>query len=117
MCKDRENKEGQGVEERLGRTTRYMEEVKRIGASMKKEDLLLVKRRVMQIVAELEDIRDILLDSVKDSLSPRQLSVLDNEEEELETDPSVQFLDAIASLEIPYIQVTPSLRHRVLIIF
>jgi len=91
MCKDRENKEGQGVEERLGRTTRYMEEVKRIGASMKKEDLLLVKRRVMQIVAELEDIRDILLDSVKDSLSPRQLSVLDNEEEELETDPSVQF--------------------------
>merc|ERR1712098_74938 len=64
--------------------------VKKIGASMKEEDILLVKRRVMQIIAELEDIRDILLDSVKDSLSPRQLSVLDKEEEEL-TDPSVQF--------------------------
>merc|ERR1712002_625605 len=67
-----------------------MEEVKKIGASMKEEDILLVKRRVMQIIAELEDIRDILLESVKDSLSPRQLSVLDKEEEEL-TDPSVQF--------------------------
>merc|ERR1712002_1023698 len=67
-----------------------MEEVKKIGASMKEEDILLVKRRVMQIIAELEDIRDILLDSVKDSLSPRQLSVLDKGEEEL-TDPSVQF--------------------------
>jgi len=86
-----ENKEVQGLEERLGRTTRYMEEVKRIGTSMKKEDISLVKRRVMQIIAELEDIRDILLDSVKGSLSPRQLSVLDNEEEDLETDPSVQF--------------------------
>merc|ERR1719431_1110948 len=90
MCKDMESKEVQGLEERLGRTTRYMEEVKRIGTSMKKEDVSLVKRRVMQIIAELEDIRDILLDSVRGSLSPRQLSVLDNEED-LETDPSVQF--------------------------
>merc|ERR1719431_1833723 len=91
MCKDMENKEAQGLEEMLGRTTRYMEEVKRIGTSMKKEDISLMKRRVMQIIAELEDIRDVLLDSVKGSLSPRQLSVLDNEEEDLETDPRVQF--------------------------
>merc|ERR1719431_30939 len=91
MCKNMENKEVRGLEERLGRTTRYMEEVKRIGTSMKKEDISLMKRRVLQIIAELEDIRDILLDSVKGSLSPRQLSVLDNEEEDLETDPSVQF--------------------------
>ena len=94
MCRSEQNKdgeEGQEVEEKLGRTTRYMQEVKKISASMKKEDLLLVKRRVMQIIAELEDIRDILMDSVKDKLSPRQLSVLDINQDELETDPSVQF--------------------------
>ena len=79
------------VEEKLGRTSRYMQEVRNIGSSMKKEEILLGKRRVMQIIAELEDIRDILVDSVKDSLSPRQLSVLDYEEEDSEADPSVQF--------------------------
>merc|ERR1712013_599091 len=79
------------VEEKLGRTTRYMQEVRNIGSSMKKEEILLGKRRVMQIIAELEDIRDILVDCVKDSLSPRQLSVLDYKEEDSETDPSVQF--------------------------
>merc|ERR1711942_200283 len=78
------------VEEKLGRTTRYMQEVRNIGSSMKKEEILLGKRRVMQIIAELEDIRDILVDCVKDSLSPRQLSVLDYEEEDSEADPSVQ---------------------------
>merc|ERR1712126_713529 len=61
------------------------------GRSQYEGDILLVKRRVMQIIAELEDIRDILIDSVKDSLSPRQLSVLDCEEASSETDPSVQF--------------------------
>merc|ERR1712034_285751 len=68
-----------------------MQEIKKIGASLKKEDIQLVKRRVRQIIAELEDIRDMMLDSVKDSLSPRQLSVLDKEEEWLGADPSVQF--------------------------
>ena len=94
MCNGEQNNngdEGQGVEEKLGRTTRYMREVKKIGASMKNEDILLVKRRVMQIIAELEDIRDILMDSVRDKLSPRQLSVLDIDQEEVDTDPSVQF--------------------------
>ena len=94
MCNGEQNNlgdEGQGVEEKLGRTTRYMREVKNISASMKKEDILLVKRRVMQIIAELEDIRDILMDSVRDKLSPRQLSILDIDQEEVDTDPSVQF--------------------------
>ena len=94
MCRSEQNKdgeEGQEVGEKLGRTTRYMQEVKKISASMKKEDLLLVKRRVIQIIAELEDIRDILMDSVKDKLSPRQLSVLDIDQDQLDKDPSVQF--------------------------
>jgi hypothetical protein len=94
MCRSEQNKdddEGQKVEEKLGRTTRYMHEVKEIGVSMKEEDLRLVKRRLVQIVAELQDIRDTLMDIVKDKLSPRQMSVLDIDQEELETDPSVQF--------------------------
>jgi len=94
MQEDQENRSGHDikeVEEKLGRTTTYMQEVRKLGSSMKKEEVLLGKRRVMQIIAELEDIRDILVDSVKDSLSPRQLSVLDCEEESSETDPSVQF--------------------------
>merc|ERR1712013_845090 len=88
---DRNRDDIKEVEEKLGRTTRYMQEVRNIGSSMKKEEILLGKRRVMQIIAELEDIRDILVDCVKDSLSPRQLSVLDYKEEDSETDPSVQF--------------------------
>merc|ERR1712147_580019 len=94
MCRSEQTKdseEGQEVEEKLRRTTRFMQEVKKIGASIKKEDHLLVKGRVMQIIAELEDIKDILVDSVRDKLSPRQLSVLDSDWEELDTDPSVQF--------------------------
>merc|ERR1712013_347117 len=87
---DRNRDDIKEVEEKLGRTTRYMQEVRNIGSSMKKEEILLGKRRVMHIIAELEDIRDILVDCVKDSLSPRQLSVL-YEEEDSETDPSVQF--------------------------
>ena len=94
MCRSEESKENaedQSVEEKLGRTTRYMHEVKELGVSVREEDLRLVKRRVVQIVAELQDIRDTLVDSVKDKLSPRQMSVLDIDQEEVETDPSVQF--------------------------
>jgi hypothetical protein len=50
---------------------------------------------MMQILAELQDIKDILLDSVKDKLSPRQLSVLDINQEELETDPSLEYFGAV----------------------
>ena len=77
MCRSeniRDGDEGQKLEERLGRTTRFMQEVKKIGVTLKKEDIELVKRRMMQILAELQDIKDILLDSVKDKLSLRQLS-------------------------------------------
>ena len=98
MCRSeniRDGDEGQKLEERLGRTTRFMQEVKKIGVTLKKEDIELVKRRMMQILAELQDIKDILLDSVKDKLSPRQLSVLDINQEELETDPSLEYFGAV----------------------
>merc|ERR1711936_817556 len=94
MCKAEHNKEEeQSVEEKLGLATRYMHQVKELGISTREEDLRLVKRRVVQIIAELQDMRDILVESVRYKLSPRQVSVIDTEqeEEEVETDPSVQF--------------------------
>merc|ERR1712215_421298 len=92
MCKPENNKENEkSVEEKLGLATRYMHQVKELGASTRKEDLRLVKRRVVQIIAEIQDMRDMLMESVKDRLSPRQVSVINTEEEEVETDPSFQF--------------------------
>merc|ERR1712215_47347 len=92
MCKAETNKEEeQSVEEKLGLATRYMHQVKELGVSTREENLRLVKRRVVQIIAELQDMRDILVESVKDRLSPRQVSVIDTEHEEVETDPSFQF--------------------------
>jgi len=49
----------------------------------------LIKRRIGQTYAELEIIRNILVESVRNNLSPRQLEVL--EERQTTTDPSVQF--------------------------
>merc|ERR1712215_108063 len=92
MCKAENNKEEeQSVEEKLGLATRYMHQVKELGVSTREENLRLVKRRVVQIIAVLQDMRDILVESVRDKLSPRQVSVIDTEHEAVETDPSVQF--------------------------
>merc|ERR1719348_1981934 len=66
---------------------RELEEDKSV--MMREETLNLIRRRLGQSCAELEDIRDILVDCVRDRLSPRQLAVL--EERMTNTDPSVQF--------------------------
>jgi len=97
MCKDSEEnmkKEGLDcVEEKLGKTTRWMHEVRELEEDrermMREETLNLIRRRIGQSCAELEDIKDILVESVRDMLSPRQLAVL--EERMTNTDPSVQF--------------------------
>jgi ribosome-associated translation inhibitor RaiA len=39
----RDGDEGQKLEERLGRTTRFMQEVKQIDVTLKKENIKLVK--------------------------------------------------------------------------
>merc|ERR1711970_220089 len=92
MCKAENNKEEElSVEEKLGLATRYLHQVKELGVSTREETLRLVKRRVVQIIAVLQDMRDILVESVRDKLSPRQVSVIDTEQEEVETDPSIQF--------------------------
>jgi len=89
-------KEGiESVEEKLGRTTGWMHQVQELEKEnvnvkmMRGETVNLIRRRIGQSCAELEDIRDILVDSVREKLSPRQLAVL--EEGESNSDPSVQF--------------------------
>ena len=55
----------------------------------------LLQRRLGQVLAELADVRELLLVSGGEVLSPGQLSVLQSEEEEhtaTTIDPSIQFL-------------------------
>lgn len=96
MCqgeKDTKQRDQEEVEEKLGRTTRYMEQVRDIGTTNKESELSLVKRRLLQIVSELEDIREDLVYMVRDQLSPRQLDLLleTNDDEAVDADPSIQF--------------------------
>merc|ERR1719410_2884458 len=96
MCQTEKNikHREQEVEEKLGRTTKYMEHVRDIGNTSKEEELILVKRRLLQIVTELEDIKEDLVYLVRDQLSPRQLALLletNDEDQAVDTDPSVQF--------------------------
>ena len=53
------------------------------------ENINICRRRIGQACAELEDIRDILVEAVRDKMSPRQLQVLEAETDA--GDPSVQF--------------------------
>merc|ERR1712165_512591 len=99
MCKtdlNLEYKEEESVEDKLGRVTRYMEHIRDIGTTSKKEELNLIKRRIVQIVSELEDIKEDLVNLVRDQLPPRQLTVLletnaEDEVDPVDTDPSIQF--------------------------
>jgi len=88
-------KEGlESVEEKLGRTTGWMHQVQELEKEnmkvMRGETLNLIRRRIGQSCAELGDIRDILVESVREKLSARQLAVLE-EGGETNSDPSVQF--------------------------
>merc|ERR1712244_120566 len=96
MCKSEEKHEKEGletVEEKLGRTTLWLHEVKQLEKDVyqmgRDESVILIRRRLGQSCAELQDIRDILGESVGTNLSHRQLAVLETETET--ADPSVQF--------------------------
>jgi hypothetical protein len=88
MCRADQETKREGVEDKLGRATTMLREIKELRDTIREEDHPLVLRRVGQVVAELADIRDMLVAMVRSRLSPRQLSVL---EEEVVEDPSVQF--------------------------
>ena len=96
MCKSEIEKKLDGqntVEDKLGRVTRLMRQVRDVGGSCRHEDVNLIQRRMIQIITELEDIKDDLENLVTNKLSPRQMEFLketdgDNGED---NDPSVQF--------------------------
>jgi len=95
MCKSEVEKKLDGqntVEDKLGRVTRLMRQVRDVGGSCRNEDVNLIQRRMVQIITELEDMKDDLETLVTNKLSPRQMEFLketdgDNED----NDPSVQF--------------------------
>merc|ERR1712244_48481 len=96
MCKSEEKHEKEGletVEEKLGRTTLWLHEVKQLEKDVyqmgRDESVILIRRRLGQSCAELQDIQGILVESVSTNLSHRQLAVLKTETET--ADPSCQF--------------------------
>ena len=80
------------VEDKLGRVTRLMRQVRDVGGSCRNEDISLMQRRMIQIITELEDIKDDLENLVTNKLSQRQMEFLqETDGEEKDNDPSVQF--------------------------
>jgi len=86
------------IEEKLGRATNYLHDIKGLGLKPSEgEERSLFRRRVVQVTSELEDVRDLLTASARAVLSERQLEVLEpqgeeEEEQEVVVDPSIQFL-------------------------
>merc|ERR1711963_1048077 len=100
MCRS-EGKSAPGmetIEEKLGRATNYLHDIKGLGLKPSEgEERSLFRRRVVQVTSELEDVRDLLTASARAVLSERQLEVLEpqdqgEDEQEVVVDPSIQFL-------------------------
>merc|ERR1712203_609877 len=99
MCRSEEKSSRsrmEAIEEKLGRATNYLHDIKGLGLKPSEgEERSLFRRRVVQVTSELEDVRDLLTASARAVLSERQLEVLEpNQEEkhEVVVDPSIQFL-------------------------
>ena len=97
MCKSemkcKSYEEETSVEDKIGRLTRLMRHVRDMGDNPKKEDRILRERRMIQIMTELEDIKDDLITLVTGKVTPRQIQFLKDTEscEDADIDPSVQF--------------------------
>jgi len=95
MCRSEEKSQRmETIEEKLGRATNYLHDIKSLGLKpCEGEERSLFRRRVVQVTSELEDVRDLLTASARAVLSERQLEVLEPEgEQEVVIDPSIQFL-------------------------
>merc|ERR1711936_295115 len=100
MCRSEETSPRmETIEEKLGRATNYLHDIKGLGLKPSEgEERSLFRRRVVQVTSELEDVRDLLTGSARAVLSERQLEVLEphqgeeEEEQEVVVDPSIQFL-------------------------
>ena len=81
------------VEDKLGQVTKMMRQVRDLGTSHKTEDISVAQRRMLQILAEIEDIRDDLINLVSRKISHKQLEFLkDTNQGDIDvSDPSVQF--------------------------
>merc|ERR1712107_292583 len=90
-----ENKEQSSytTEERVGRLTSLMKQVHEYGQCERREDILVINRRLLQISSEIDDIHDDLVNLVKTNLNPRQIQFLEEtrHQDTVDMDPSVQF--------------------------
>jgi len=90
-----ENKEESSftTEDRVGRLTSLMKQVHEYGQCERREDILVINRRLLQISTEIDDIHDDLVNLVKTNLNPRQIQFLEETKhhDNVDMDPSVQF--------------------------
>merc|ERR1711983_269238 len=79
---DKEKSSMESLEEKLGRLTSCLHDIKALGRMITVEQRGHLRRLVSQATAELEEVKEFLIDSVSDQLSPRQVAVIDGEEED-----------------------------------
>ena len=82
------------VEDKIGRVTRLMRQIRDMGDHPKQEERVLRERRMIQIMTELEDIKDDLFNLVTGKVTLSQIQFLKDTEgtqDNAAIDPSVQF--------------------------
>ena len=72
----------ESLEEKVGRLTSCLHDIKGLGVKISVEQRGVLRQLVGQAAAELEDVKEFLICSVSDQLSPRQVAVIQGEEEE-----------------------------------
>merc|ERR1719367_530381 len=78
---DKERSSMESLEEKLGRLTSCLHYIKAMGRRITVEQRGNLRRLVSQATAELEEVKEFLINSVSDQLSPRQVAVIDGEED------------------------------------
>merc|ERR1712142_112806 len=78
---DKERSSMESLEEKLGRLTSCLHDIKAMGRRITVEQRGNLRRLVSQATAELEEVKEFLINSVSDQLSPRQVAVIDGEED------------------------------------
>ena len=69
----------ESLEEKIGRLTSCLHDIKGLGVKISVEQRGVLRRLVGQAAAELDDVKEFLISSVSDQLSPRQVAVIDGE--------------------------------------
>merc|ERR1719158_195799 len=80
---DKEKSSMETLEVRLGRLTDCLHDIKALGNIITVEQRGNLRRLVSQAAAELEEVKEFLIESVSDQLSPRQVAVIEGEYEEV----------------------------------